>query len=79
MADSRVNTQYLVSPSKEVEEMWVDVRIQEKKSNIAAVKQAIEDLEKGKILELKAKQKMYEMELEHLIQSKKKNPDIIDV
>jgi hypothetical protein len=78
MADLRVQTNYLVSPTAEIEQMWIDVKIQEKKSTIAGVKQLMEDLEKGKMLELRAKIMMHEKELELLIQSKN-NKDVIDV
>jgi hypothetical protein len=78
MGDLRVQTNFLVSPTPEIEQMWIDVRIQEKKSTIAGIKQLIEDLKKGKILDLEAKTMMHEKELELLIQSKKKG-DVIDV
>lgn len=78
MADLRVQTNFLVSPTAEIEEMWVNVKIQEKKSTIAGIKQLIEDLKKGKIIDLEAKCMMHEKELELLIQSKKKG-NVIDV
>ena len=52
MADMRVQTNFLVDPTAEVRQMWTDVKIQEKKSTIAGLKQLIEDLKKGKILDL---------------------------
>jgi hypothetical protein len=78
MADMKVQTNYLVTPSKDIEMMWIDVKIQEKKSTIAGLKQLIEDFEKGKIIDLKARIMMHEKELEMLIQSKK-NEEVIDV
>jgi hypothetical protein len=78
MGDLRVQTNFMVDATPEIKMMWVDVKIQEKKSTIAGIKQLIEDLEKGKILDLKAKAMMHEKELELLIQSKTKG-DVIDV
>jgi len=65
MADKN-SSNWLVSPSDEVEEKWKAVAIQEKVSRIAACKQAIEDLQKGKIVELEAQILMFQRELEHL-------------
>ena len=75
MADIGINQNWLVSPTKEVEDMWMQQQVQEKKSQIAATKrsimeceQKIEDLEKGVMLNLKAKLIMLEKEvgfLEH--------------
>ena len=66
MADINVKQQYLVSPTKEIEEKWLGVQIQERVSRIARYKQDREDLKKGRILELEAKVMMLEMEMEHL-------------
>ena len=71
MGDLRVQQQYDIEPTQQVMEMWIDVRIQEKKSTIAGLKQLIEDLKKGKILDLEARVIMNEKELEMLIQSKR--------
>lgn len=46
--------------------MWIKVQIQEKKSQISRYKQDIEDLQKGRILDLQARIKMCEMEVTKL-------------
>lgn len=66
MSDLGANRQWLVSPTKEIEDKWREVQIQERVSRIARYKQDIEDLKKGKILELEAKIMMLEMEVERL-------------
>ena len=66
MADIGVNKQWLVSPTKEIEDMWLTVQIQEKRSRIARHRQDIEDLQKGKLTELNASIKMLEMEVKEL-------------
>ena len=66
MADIGVNKQWLVSPTKEIEDMWITVQIQEKRSRIARHKQDIEDLHKGKLTELYALIKMLELEVKNL-------------
>jgi hypothetical protein len=66
MADIGVNKQWLVSPTKEIEDMWITVQIQEKKSRIARHRQDIEDLKKGKLTELEALIKMLELEVREL-------------
>jgi hypothetical protein len=73
MADIGVNQNWLVSPTAEVEEMWKNVQIQEKKSAVAAcrrnimeLEQKIEDIQKGAILGLKAREKMLTMEIQKL-------------
>ena len=53
---------WLVSPTKEIEEGWIEVQIQEKVSQIARTKQDIEDFMKGKIKDLQMKVKMLELE-----------------
>jgi len=67
MGDLKVARQnWLVSPTKEIEDMWIRVKIQETKSRISRHKQDIEDLEKGRILDLRAKIKILELELAKL-------------
>ena len=66
MADIGVNKQWLVSPTKEIEDMWITVQIQEKKSRIVRHRQDIEDLQKGKLTEIGALIKMLEMEVKEL-------------
>jgi hypothetical protein len=70
MADIGVPRNWLVSPTKEIEDMWIDVQIQEKKSRIVRHRQDIEDLQKGKLTELNAIIKMLEMEVKELEQKK---------
>lgn len=79
MGDLKVMQQYAITPPPEVEQMWINVKIQEKKSTIAGIKQLIEDLKKGKILDLEARVIMNEKELEMLIQSKRGDGGVIDV
>lgn len=62
MADIGIPKNWLVSPTKEIDEMWIKVQIQEKKSQMARYKQDIEDLQKGRILDLQARIKMCELE-----------------
>jgi hypothetical protein len=67
MADLGVpSRQWLVSPTKEVEDMWLEVKKQELRSRMARWSQDIQDLEKGKIVDLKARMKMAELELREL-------------
>lgn len=74
MADIGIPKNWLVSPTKEIEEMWVKVRIQEKKSLIARYRQDLDDLQNGRMLELQANIKMCELEIRNL-----ENKLIIDV
>lgn len=53
---------WLVSPTKEIEEGWIEVQIQEKVSQITRTKQDIEDFMKSKIKDLQMKVKMLELE-----------------
>ena len=57
---------WLVSPTKEIEEKWVEVQIQERVSRIARYRQDIEDFKKGRILELEAKIMLLELELKEI-------------
>lgn len=78
MADIGVPQNFLVSPNHEIEKKWIEVSIQERKSRIARHRQDIEDLIKGKIVDLEAKIMMLERELAHL-QEQYKNIDPVDV
>ena len=60
------NQRWLVDPNKEVEKKWVECQIQERKSKIAKLNQDIEDLLKGRVVELEAQIMMNEMELKSL-------------
>jgi hypothetical protein len=77
MADIGVQQRWLVSPNRDVEEMWKSVQIQEKKSRIARYRQDIDDLEKGKIVDLRAKILMLEREVKFL-ENKKAEEQIVD-
>ena len=66
MSDLNVNSRWLVSPTKEIEDKWREVQIQERVSRIVRYRQDIDDLKKGKILELEAKIMMLEMEVDRL-------------
>lgn len=73
MADIGVSKNWLASPTKEVEGMWRQVQIQERRSAIAAAKrsldeqwQKIEDIKKGHIIGLNARIKMLELEIKRL-------------
>ena len=66
MADIGSPQHWLVSPNIEIERKWKDVAIQEKVSRIARYKQDIDDLRKGKILDLECRIAMLEKEVEHL-------------
>ena len=71
MADLPVNTQWLASPDAVVEEMWINVQIQEKKSRIVKTRQDIEDLIKGMKVKLEAQIMMLEKEIRFLEEKKK--------
>ena len=66
MADVGVNKQWLVSPTQEIEDMWVKVAIQEKKSRIVKHKQDLEDLMQGEVVKIQALIKMLELEQKEL-------------
>lgn len=66
MSDIGVPQGWLVSPNTDVEDMWLKVQIQEKKSRISRYKQDIEDLEQGKILDIRARIIMLEREIQFL-------------
>lgn len=66
MGDIGIAKNWLVSPTKEIDEMWIKVAIQEKKSMIARYKQDIEDLMHGRVTDLQAKIKMNELEMREL-------------
>ena len=66
MADIGSPKNWLVSPTKEIDDMWIEVQIQEKRSRIARHRQDIEDLTKGKLKELGAIIMMLELEIKEL-------------
>lgn len=75
MADLPVEGNWIVPADQQVKCKWVEVQIQERKSRIARHRQDIEDLKKGRIVELEARIMMLEKELGELEQDLKKiNP-----
>jgi len=68
MADLKVNQNFLVSPTVEVEKKWIQVQIQERVSKIQNTKQRIQDLILGEKVGLEAKVMMYDMEKKELEQ-----------
>ena len=66
MSDIGERQQWLVSPTKEIEDKWIEVQIQERISRITRYKQDIEDYKKGRILELEAKIMLLELELKEI-------------
>jgi hypothetical protein len=66
MSDIEIPKNWLVSPTKEIDEMWIKVQIQQKVSAINRYKQDIEDLQRGRILDLTARIKMLELEINKL-------------
>ena len=72
MADLPIEGNWLVSPNVDIKRKWIEVQIQERKSRIARHKQDIEDLMKGKIVDLEARIMMLERELIDLEQQKNK-------
>jgi len=70
MADIGITKDYLVKKTSEVENMWMKVRIQEKRSQLAGFQrmikeceQKIEDLREGVIVDYTAKAIMAEKEI----------------
>jgi hypothetical protein len=66
MADIPSEGNWLVSPDNKIEEKWIEVQIQERKSRIARHRQDMEDLIKGKLVDLEARIMMLEKELKEL-------------
>ena len=79
MADIGISRNWLVSPTREIDEMWCRVQIQEKVSMINRYKQDIEDLTKGRILDLQARIKMLELEIRKLESQLQESRNVIDV
>jgi len=77
MADLGIKQHFLVSPTKEIEEKWLDVQIQEKKSMIVKTQQDIENLMKGMKVKLEAQIMMAELEIKEL-EARKQGIKIID-
>ena len=66
MADLPIEGNWLVSPNREIEVKWIEVQIQERKSRISRHKQDMEDLIKGKLVDLEARILMLDKELKEL-------------
>ena len=66
MADIQLEGNWLVSPTIEIERKWIEVQIQERKSRINRHKQDMEDLIKGKLVDLEARILMLDQELKEL-------------
>lgn len=66
MADIPIEGNWLVSPDQEIKRKWIEVQIQERKSRIARHRQDIEDLLKGKVVDLEARIMMLDKELSEL-------------
>ena len=66
MADKGIQSNALVDPTREMTEMWIKVEIQQKRSIIVRKNQDIEDLQKGRILDLTAQIKLHELEIKKL-------------
>ena len=66
MADIQYEGNWLVSPTTEIERKWIEVQIQERKSRINRHKQDMEDLIKGKLVDLEARILMLDQELKEL-------------
>lgn len=76
MADIGMQRQWLVSPTAEIEQMWKHVQIQEKRSTINRYRQDIEDLTKGRMLDLQAKILMLELEIRTIEMKLKDNQPV---
>ena len=66
MPDLQFEGNWLVSPTTEIERKWIEVQIQERKSRINRHKQDMEDLIKGKLVDLEARILMLDQELKEL-------------
>ena len=85
MADVGSGSNWLVSATAEVEDMWKRKQIQEKRYAKAAANRAlaeceqkVEDLQKCVMVDIKAKIIMLNKEIGHL-ELKRKNGEIVDV
>jgi len=72
MSDIPIEGNWLVSPDQEIKRKWIEVQIQERKSRIARHKLDIEDLVRGKIVDLEARVLMLDKELLELEAEHKK-------
>jgi hypothetical protein len=68
MSDLRVEELSLVDPTNDIKRKWVEVKIQECRSRKARHQQDMEDLIKGKLVDLEARILMLDLELKKLEQ-----------
>lgn len=66
MADLKVNRQWLIKPTTDVEKKWLQCQIQERKSQVVRLEQDIEDLKNGQIVKLEATIIMLKKEIDKL-------------
>lgn len=66
MSDIPVEIMSLVDPTNDIKRKWVEVKIQECKSRRARHQQDMEDLIKGKLVDLEARVLMLDLELKKL-------------
>lgn len=78
MADIGVNRNYLVEPNRDVKIKWLEIQIQERRSRVVRLRQDIEDITKGKIVELEAQMIIANNELIKLENDKKLLESSID-
>lgn len=79
MADIGINRNYLVEPNRDVKVKWLEIQIQERKSRVVRLRQDIEDITKGRIVELEAQMIIANNELIKLESDKKLLETSIDV
>ena len=79
MSDNRVQRNWLVPEGIEQKKKWMQVEIQQKVSQIARLRQDIEDLKKGQILKLEATIEMIEKEKIKLEEDLKNIENAIDM
>lgn len=66
MADIQTEGNWLVDPTDDIKRKWIEVQIQERKSRINRHKQDMEDLTKGKLVDLEARILILDLELKDL-------------
>jgi len=66
MADLQMEGNWLVDPTDDIKRKWLEVKIQECKSRRARHQQDMEDLIKGKLVELEARILVIDLELKKL-------------
>ena len=66
MSDLRVEEMQLVDPTNDIKRKWVEVKIQECKSRRARHQQDMEDLIKGKLVDLEARILELDLQLKQL-------------